>query len=107
MKTVELLQQAKDTIVEYGWVGRNKDGPVWEKGTSECLLTSLPSEGLLRTVYALGFTGIFSGADDAIKWNDHPSRTKEQVLARFDTAITHLKKPWWVRWFTSPGFENG
>lgn len=32
----------------------------------------------------------FEGAGELIDWNDDPSRTKEDVLARFDTVIASI-----------------
>ena len=39
-------------------------------------------------IQALGFDGF----DEVIDWNDHPTTTKAEVLARFDKAIEGLSK---------------
>ena len=86
MKTVDVLKQARQNIVEYGWIqgqyrtdegycalGAIEDVPVGDQ-------TRLGAIGALLNQVPVTFGGV------AI-YNDAEGRTKEDILGLFDRAI--------------------
>lgn len=82
---IELLKAARREIADEGWTQGHYFG---ERGG--CCLMAVPFERAEGEALFQGFARALGFKDDgeATVWNDEKGRTKEEVLARLDAAIS-------------------
>jgi hypothetical protein len=93
MAPVDVLRKAKALIEERGWHRGSWHGP----GGSVCLGRALEIATGVEPPYPFGLEDV-DGYDEMVaatgcgrgqltRWNDHPARSRGDVLAAFDKAI--------------------
>lgn len=100
MKSSEVLAKAKGFIITYGW-GQGDDEVVFteEQNPPCCVATAISKAACDATFnkemasYREARDWFISATDlqgyaSIVKWNDAPERSKEEVLAAFDAAIS-------------------
>ena len=89
----KILTKAKEEIEKYGWI-QNAHG---DRRRGYCVIGALEAADPDWVDYDKHARALFSGVIPSgvtedkesriLVWNDKPGRTKEDVLAAFDTAI--------------------
>lgn len=91
MDTISLLQAAKSTILDYGWI-KGDDGST---AAGFCLRGAVRFAGigdLKVTQTTLNLLDHMCGDCCITDWNDRPVRTQEEVINLIDTCIEHSER---------------
>lgn len=96
-KTVRILKGAKEHLEQYGWqrfAFGFKHGPCCAVGAINVAATddAFGKGGDLTAYQAIGALKMSIGIHSLGIWNDDSTRTKEEVLAAFQTAIDQESK---------------
>lgn len=85
--TLYVLQEARKTIAEKGWIQGKFHGDNGEFCLSGAINRVLPMDIDLSDIHYEQRIHDVIGTRNFVRWNDNPSRTKEEVLEMLDKAI--------------------